>query len=331
VKCVAFTIVASLMLLGCAPGGILTDGGEETSGEVGDGDGDGDDVSVWAEIRCVESIADICYGRLNTADDAWTIVVESCLLDELIDSGKAAPVDAWTAESCRAGEHPSGLLPEWRCLTIFDRGTSVCYAGDGAWWTQVAPSCEIGPGTVSAWSEYQCEGAAGQVSTHPWDSIGCFDGQSATCVAVSGEDSMLVWPTCHVDQFAQAEAPACKGDLGEPCPCGADLVCVDGLCTEPLFEAGQLWGPCPTDQQSGQPTLCYGEDLACVPADFGESNICLPLGSCPPTLPDIGTTYEIGWGDACYPRCSDDADCAPGMVCGMAIADSTPMCAWPVG
>jgi hypothetical protein len=103
-----------------------------------------------------------------------------------------------------------------------------------------------------------------------------------------------------------------------------------GFCAWPTgYAPGEAWGPCPIDKQSGQPTLCYGEDLACVPADFGESNICLPLGSCPADAPTWGTMHEVGWGDACYLRCETDDDCGDGMVCGMAIADGQPMCAWP--
>lgn len=120
---------------------------------------------------------------------------------------------------------------------------------------------------------------------------------------------MLVWSTCHIEQFTEIPVPACPG--------------------EPPT-AGQMWGPCPVDQTTGQPTLCYGEDIACVPADFGEANICLPLDECPATLPDYGTGYELGWGDACYPRCVTDSDCGDGMVCAMSSADGSPMCAWPL-
>jgi hypothetical protein len=103
----------------------------------------------------------------------------------------------------------------------------------------------------------------------------------------------------------------------------------DGDGDTPEFRAGEMWGPCPIDGSTGVPTLCYGEDLACVPADFAEANICLPLNTCPSEHPAFGTVYEIGWGDACYPRCIDDGDCGEGMVCGASLADGGSMCAWP--
>jgi hypothetical protein len=93
------------------------------------------------------------------------------------------------------------------------------------------------------------------------------------------------------------------------------------------FLPGSAWGPCPT--LSGIPTLCDSEAIACVPADFGEANICLPLEACPFPEPDIGTSLELGWGMACYPRCNTDDDCLAGMVCGVSLADNTDMCAWP--
>ena len=94
------------------------------------------------------------------------------------------------------------------------------------------------------------------------------------------------------------------------------------------YVAGELWGPCPIHAGTGLPTLCYGTDLACVPADFAEANVCLPLHTCP----DLGPfkSPEIGWGDACFPRCTSDMDCIYGMVCGSALADDGAMCAWPV-
>jgi hypothetical protein len=103
----------------------------------------------------------------------------------------------------------------------------------------------------------------------------------------------------------------------------------DGDGDAPEFRAGEMWGPCPIDGSTGVPTLCYGEDLACVPADFAEANICLPLNACPSEHPPFGTVYEVGWGDACYPRCIDDGDCGEGMVCGASLADGGSMCAWP--
>lgn len=93
---------------------------------------------------------------------------------------------------------------------------------------------------------------------------------------------------------------------------------------------GEMWGPCPTDTVTGLPDLCYGEDLACVPADGGERNMCLPLGSCPASLPEFGASFQVGWGDACYARCETDDDCAKGMTCAVALADGATMCAWPV-
>jgi hypothetical protein len=92
-------------------------------------------------------------------------------------------------------------------------------------------------------------------------------------------------------------------------------------------EVGEMWGPCPT--VDGAPALCNSDSISCVPADFGEANICLPLGSCPSDLPNFGTVFELGWGTACYPRCDVDSDCADGMTCAVSLADESSMCAWP--
>ncbi len=107
---------------------------------------------------------------------------------------------------------------------------------------------------------------------------------------------------------------------------------IDGVAVElrdaaTPYHVGEMWGPCPTI--NGIPTLCSSEDIACVPADFGESNICLPLNGCPSALPSIGVNFEVGWGSACYPRCEYDTDCLDGMVCGISLADNSQMCAWP--
>jgi hypothetical protein len=108
---------------------------------------------------------------------------------------------------------------------------------------------------------------------------------------------------------------------------------IDGVAVElrdaaEPFHAGEVWGPCPTTID-GIPTLCNSESVACVPADFAEANICLPIGGCPAELPDMATAFEPGWGDACYPRCDTDDDCIVGMVCGTSVADDSSMCAWP--
>ncbi len=105
-----------------------------------------------------------------------------------------------------------------------------------------------------------------------------------------------------------------------------DGVAVELRDTHP-FHAGEAWGACPTI--NGTPTLCNSEEIACVPADFAEANICLPIGGCPVELPDFGTAFELGWGDACYPRCDDDSDCLDGMVCAVSLADESRLCAWP--
>jgi hypothetical protein len=98
---------------------------------------------------------------------------------------------------------------------------------------------------------------------------------------------------------------------------------------EPIGEVGEMWGPCPIDEVTGIYTLCNSQTTACVPADSGTANMCLPIGSCGDTGPSFGASAEVGWGNACYARCEIDDDCASGMVCGHADSDGGLMCSWP--
>jgi hypothetical protein len=106
---------------------------------------------------------------------------------------------------------------------------------------------------------------------------------------------------------------------------------IDGVAVDlrrPAPAPGEMWGPCPITEQ-GTIDLCNSEDLACVPADDGTASICLPLGGCPDVVP-LGLFGELGWGDACYPRCGQGGDCLDGQLCSMADADDGSVCAWPI-
>jgi hypothetical protein len=105
---------------------------------------------------------------------------------------------------------------------------------------------------------------------------------------------------------------------------------IDGVAVElrsPAPAPGEMWGPCPVSDQ-GTIDLCNSEDLACVPAADGTANICLPLGSCPDVVP-LGIFGELGWGEACYPRCGQNSECFDGQICAMSDADGGSVCAWP--
>lgn len=91
---------------------------------------------------------------------------------------------------------------------------------------------------------------------------------------------------------------------------------------------GEIWGPCPISDV-GTIDLCNSEALACVPADDGAANACLPVGGCPDNL-SFGDHGDVGWGDVCYARCESASDCLDGQVCGSAVSDGSSMCAWPI-
>jgi hypothetical protein len=138
-------------------------------------------------------------------------------------------------------------------------------------------------------------------------------------------------PVVLISIFVGACGPGPAGDLGDGVEADDGESSGDGGDTwAEIMPVGTRWGPCPTDDTTGLPTLCYDPATACVPADFSEANICLPLDGCPTDLPNYATSFEVGFGTACYPRCTVDADCGAGMVCSSSVADGTPMCAWPV-
>lgn len=146
---------------------------------------------AFAEIRCLGTK---CVGRPNGSEDAWVYAVSDDALDEL----DAQPQDTWT-DGCAAGQAPDTFMPEHRCLWLFGEATSVCYAGDGEWWTQV-DRCVDAP-TSTAWRESLCDGAAGTIGEHPWDAVTCADVEGGSCMGRSGDDFMLVWPTCRFDAW----------------------------------------------------------------------------------------------------------------------------------
>lgn len=153
--------------------------------------------SPFAEIRCVDAgqIGDLCVGRPVGAASAWVIVASDDQINQLITDGDASPVDTWT-DGCANGQHPDNFLPSYRCLWLTEHEASVCYSGDGKWWTQVDRCTDMGPDP--AWASQQCNGQAGDVGPSPWDTVMCHDTESGSCMGAFGPDRMWVWPTCWV-------------------------------------------------------------------------------------------------------------------------------------
>jgi hypothetical protein len=135
----------------------------------------------------------------------------------------------------------------------------------------------------------------------------------------NGEDEDGGTTTSPGETDDEAETETDETDDGEPLPdMPADETGDDG------YQPGEMWGPCPVDE-GGTIDLCTEEGTACVPTQDG--NMCLPIGACPGDIP-LGTAGELGWGDACYPRCSGSTDCGPEMICDVSL-NGEPMCAWP--
>jgi hypothetical protein len=153
----------------------------------------------FSEVRCGEGPngGELCLGRPSGSADAWVIVISDEQIDRLVDAGLAVGIGAW-ADGCANGQAPSNFMPDTRCIWHTVHGTSICYSGDGQWWTHVE-RCVPMP-TGPAWQEFQCDGNAGTIGEMPWDSVKCYETEAGSCIGQSSDDLMWVLPTCWVDE-----------------------------------------------------------------------------------------------------------------------------------
>lgn len=153
---------------------------------------------AFVEVRCSDAGL-VCAGRPVDSVDAWVPVASEASLNQLLSDSTAEPLAAWS-DGCAAGQVPSMFMPKRRCMWLNDEATSVCYVGDGRWWTQV-DRC-VATGVDPAWPETQCNGEAGMIGQHPWDAVTC---EGSTCVGRFSEDIMRVSPTCRFVTWNQVE------------------------------------------------------------------------------------------------------------------------------
>lgn len=303
----AVTILAFCASLGCGPN-LVEDGDGFGTGETGLGATGGtgsSSPSVWAETACVESDHGVVQkvARHRDATDTWLIVVTWQTIAGWLDAGLAAQVGDYN-DACASGS-PKNFFESSICLAF--EGQTACFAGEDGLYTRVSHVCNLTGDFVAPWPGWICDGGA-DMGPSPWDAVLCAADVESDCVGVDDNDFMVVKPTCWVEAH---EAPVgCES--ADP----------------PGWAVGEAWGPCPIDPVSGIYTLCNSETLACVPANNATANMCLPLDACPESVP-IGKGAELGFGDACYPRCDSDQDCSDGMICAMADGDGDSMCAWP--
>jgi hypothetical protein len=169
-------------------------------GQPGNETGMLDHGDVWDDIRCHEGVGgERCVGLPAGSDDAWVFVV--CENDF---EGWNEVEPAWGVDSCRAGEDLHGIMPNHRCFDVDSVGV-VCYAGGDGWYTQVVADCDAPEVSGQAWSTHACDGNAGFIGPHPWDSVRCSDEPAGSCVAIDGTTAMLAWPSCWV--YALDDAP----------------------------------------------------------------------------------------------------------------------------
>lgn len=197
-----------------------------------------------------------------------------------------------------------------RCVEIVP-GQVSCWVSWDIAWARVMLPCQVDAGVDGlAWTE----GYDDMIGI--WGPVVCHD-------LFAGDQRFCLYSESNVI-LTEVEVDVWSPDVSALV---AQLPDVDPPCGD-AFSTGDMWGPCPVDA-NGSVTLCNSESLACVPSVNVDHNICLPLGYCPAS--PFGTSVEMGWGDACYPRCADTSSCAKGQDCVEALADGGSMCAWPVG
>jgi hypothetical protein len=368
-------LAASLLFLGCGPGG-ATDGGGSTDGETGAVECSDAPIIGITDVSCSNGI---CEGRWD-GTDAWSTVLDA---DVILAK---PPVDPATVWDCEPAPQVDG------CAVVDDLGHIGCFNIYDGWSVPVAACCAAGADwqAIGDGLAADAHGAPGDGDGDPGDGDG--DGCGAESPVVECTDMNECWASAP-SWTAEAKAATAQTigealeagvllnpanlDVGDECwsLIGSDAhACIVDVCGEWLFgqpadelplepspscdfvgvwestwtafdtcfgvidgvavelrssapAPGEMWGPCPISEQ-GTIDLCNSEDLACVPASDGTANICLPLGSCPDVVP-LGLFGELGWGEACYPRCGNDSECMDGQVCAMADADGGSICAWP--
>lgn len=175
-------------------------------GDAGQPSCEGSTSNVWAEIRCVDQGNTTgCLGRPTGSVDVWVWITPECALDEL----DMIALDTWSAASCASGLTPDNFFPEFRCGLPSGQSDSVCWSGGDGWFTQSSPLCDLNIGDQSSWPDWQCDGAAGSITAHPWDAVVCSVGAATACFAIDGESAELALPTCWLDQYPATDMPTC--------------------------------------------------------------------------------------------------------------------------
>lgn len=198
-----------------------------------------------------------------------------------------------------------------RSIADIDCGADGClglWSGTDAWSTMIMADQLDGLPLANPGTLWPCEPAPDVDTCVVVDQNG-----HVGCFRIEGLFAVPVSPACAFEDASRVDAG-------------------NGMCSasdqEPM-QPGEMWAPCPI-ADGGTITLCNSQTLACVPANGGDANACLPVGECPDGI-TTGFTggLVLGFGGVCYPRCSGDTQCLPGQVCAVALADGESMCAWP--
>lgn len=104
--------------------------------------------------------------------------------------------------------------------------------------------------------------------------------------------------------------PLQTGQAGDSCggsqqQCGTGLVCVSGICQEPLIE-GQL---CTSDAQCMVDAYCQSTTNICVTPRKADGDTCQNSRQC---APELYCDFSSGLGGNCQPRVALGDDCTPG-------------------
>jgi len=153
---------------------------------------------TWVEVRCAAD-SGRCTGLPADTADAWVFLTSADTLAERLDAGDYLEIEGWSTDvGCALGETPDSDMPETVCVWIPSGARSQCFIGGDGWFALAHPRCTLADPVGPAWDAELCDGEAGEVGTHPWESIAC-DG-ATSCRAALGNATVGVLPTCWVDE-----------------------------------------------------------------------------------------------------------------------------------